>query len=130
MRKLKFCEEEGTGIDKAVAAMELHGLPPLKFTPSSDFFRVSLFAPKEFNEMEKDERIEAVYQHASLNFVASRKTTNTSIRERFHFDERHSTKVTRLLTEAVEAQRIRLANPKASPRDMHYLPYWAPKLTS
>lgn len=125
MRKMKFCEEEGTGIDKAVAAMEVYGLPPVKFQLSKDFFKVILFAPKEYANMEKEERIEAVYQHAVLNLVAGKKTTNATIRQRFHFDDRQSTKVTRLLAEAIEAERVRLANPGASPRDMHYLPYWA-----
>lgn len=125
MRKLKFCEEQGSGIDKAVSAMEFYGLPPLKFSPSVDYFAVTLFAPKAFSEMEKEERIDAVYQHSCLNYVASKRTTNASVRQRFHFDDRQSTKVTRLLNDAVDAGRIKLANPAASPRDMHYLPYWA-----
>jgi ATP-dependent DNA helicase RecG len=125
MKKLDFIEERGSGIDRATAAMEAHGLPPLKFISNSDHFHATLYAPRAFSEMGKEERIEAVYQHACLNSVMSGKTTNASIRERFKFDERQSTKVSRLINDALEAQRIKVANPEASPRYIHYLPYWA-----
>ena len=124
MKKLNFCEERGSGIDRAVEAMEYHGLPPIKFVSTPDYFKAVLFAPKDFKDMEKEERIDAVYQHACLNSVNSKKTTNASIRQRFKFDDHQSTKVSRLLSDALEMKRIKVANPKASPRDLHYLPYW------
>lgn len=125
MRTLGFGEERGSGIDKVVLSMELHGLPPAKFLSTQDHFTAILYAPREFRYMEKDERINAVYQHACLNFVLGRRTTNSSVRERFKFTEDQSTKVSRLLTDAIDSKRIKVANPKASPRDMHYLPYWS-----
>ena len=75
--------------------------------------------------MSKDERITAVYQHACLNKLTGKKTTNSSLRERFKFSSEETTKVGRLITDAVEAERIKLASPNASKRDFHYLPYWA-----
>ena len=125
MRKLNFCEERGHGIDKAVSATEFHGLPPIRFFSMIDYFTVTLYAPRKFKEMQKEERIDAVYQHACLNFVAQKKTTNATVRQRFQFDDNQTTKITRLFTEAIEAGKIKLANPKASPRDMHYVPYWS-----
>jgi predicted HTH transcriptional regulator len=125
MRKLHFCEERGSGIDRMIQAMEMHGLPPIKFISSNDHFTAILYAPKDFSKMEKEERITAVYQHACLNLQTQKKTTNASIRERFKFTDDQITKATRLLSDAIEAKRIKVANPNSSNKDTHYLPYWA-----
>lgn len=75
--------------------------------------------------MSKDERITAVYQHACLNKLTNKKTTKSTLRERFKFTTEETTKVGRLITDALESGKIKLANPAASRRDYHYLPYWA-----
>jgi hypothetical protein len=69
--------------------------------------------------------VASVYQHACLNKLTAKRTTNSSLRQRFKFSSEETTKVGRLITDAVDAGKIRLANPTASKRDFHYLPYWA-----
>ena len=125
MRKLNFCEERGSGMIKVATAMEVFGLPAAEFDARNDHFKVTLWRPKDFAKMEKPERISAVYQHACLNKLVGRKTTNSTVRERFRFKPDQTVKATRLLNDALEAGRIKIANPDASPRDTHYLPYWA-----
>lgn len=124
MRKLRFAEERGSGIDKAVFACEFYGLPALTFIDTEDYFRIILHTPKKFSDMSKEERVDAVYQHACLNHVISKKTSNTSIRKRFGFGEEKNTKVYRLITEAIDQQRIKLANPSDAKKNYHYIPYW------
>lgn len=125
MRKLNLAEERGSGVDNALTAIELWGLPPVIFESQRDYFKATILMPRKFSEMSKDERITAVYQHACLNKLASKRTTNSSIRERFKFSSEETTKVGRLISDSVDAGRIKLANPTASKRDFHYVPYWA-----
>lgn len=126
MRKLRFAEEEGTGYDKVITAIEFKGLPPIKCRGERDYFCAILYMPKEFKKMEKSERIEAVYQHSCLNYVENKKTTNQSIRQRFRFTNEDSTKATRLINECIKENRIKCANKdEAIKRDWYYIPYWA-----
>ncbi len=124
MRNLNFCEEKGSGYDKTVTALELYGSPPYFCRVINDYFQVILFTPKDYVDMDKDERIEAVYQHSVLNIVLNKKTNNESIRKRFKFDASESTKVYRLINSAIKAGRIKLANPDAAKKIAAYLPYW------
>ena len=125
MKLLNYYEERGSGIDKTVSAMELFGMPPVEFRSSKDHFTAILYTPKSFDDMSKEERINAVYQHACLNYVCGKKTTNTTVRERFKFDESKMTKVFRLLKDAIESNRIKVGDENASRKFIYYLPYWA-----
>lgn len=125
MRKMKFAEEKGSGYDKAVKFIELNALPPLKWRQEKDYFCVIIYMPKKFSDMEKSERIEAVFQHSCLNFVANKKTTNQSIRQRFKFGEHEKTKTSRLIQDCLTAGRIKCANQNDLRRDWYYLPYFA-----
>lgn len=82
MRRAKICEEQGSGIDKVVAAVELYQLPPPDFRKEHDSTRVVLFAPRRFAEMSADERVRACYQHAVLRHVSGKVMDNSSLRER------------------------------------------------
>lgn len=125
LRKLGLAEERGSGVDNALSAIELWGLPPVIFESERDYFKAIILMPRKYNEMTKDERITAAYQHACLNKIIGKKTTNSTLRTRFKFSTDETTKVGRLINDAVDAKKIKLANPDASRRDYHYLPYWA-----
>ena len=106
--------------------MELFGLPPVVFTPLENAFRVTLYAPKSFADMSQMERVEACYQHAVLQHLASQVVTNTTIRNRFKLHEKHRTIVSNLLTEAAKKGRIKRKDPDAtSSKFVEYVPYWA-----
>lgn len=124
MRKLGFAEERGSGIDKVVQACELFALPAPKFLNEHDYFRAIIYRPKDYADMDKEERVNTVYQHSCLNYVTSRKTTNKSLRERFKFSQKESTKVSRLIKDAVASGKIKLANPDAIRKNFNYVPYW------
>jgi ATP-dependent DNA helicase RecG len=125
LRKLGLAEERGSGVDNALAAIELWGLPPVLFENHRDYFKVVLSMPKTFKDMSKEERMTATYQHTCLRKLTGQRATNSSLRERFKFSESETTKIGRLISDSVEAERIKLANPKSSRRDFYYLPYWA-----
>jgi predicted HTH transcriptional regulator len=125
MRKMGFAEEKGSGYDKAVKFIERSASPPIKWRLEKDYFCVILYMPKKFSDMEKNERIEAVFQHSCLNFVTNKKTTNQSIRGRFKFGEHEKTKTSRLIQDCLTAGRIKCANKNDLRRDWHYFPYFA-----
>lgn len=124
-RLYRICEERGTGFQKVVTAIELFGLPPLAFSALDGAFRVTLYAPRKFADMGKADRIEACYQHAVLRFLSGAALTNTSLRERLKLGEKQRNLVTNLISDAVEAGRIKRKDPDAGNKFAEYLPYWA-----
>lgn len=125
MRRMKICEEAGTGIDKAVEAIEAVYLPPLKFTTVAGCTRVFLYSRRTFGELDTEQRIEACYQHACLCFVQARRMTNSSLRKRLQIDHANAAQASRLIREAVNAKRIKLFDPKATRKNASYVPQWA-----
>jgi ATP-dependent DNA helicase RecG len=85
-----------------------------------------LFAHKEFEYMDRNERIRATYQHCCLRYVMNEKMTNQSLRERFKLPEKKSESVSRAIRDSIEAGKIKMSDPDAtSLRYRSYLPFWA-----
>jgi len=129
MRRMKICEEGGTGIDKVVGAVEVFQLPAPDFmaitTMQHGFTKATLFAHKALNAMTAPERIRACYQHACLCFVMRTTMTNATLRKRFGIEERNAAKASRLIAEAIDAGMIKPADPAQGKKFASYLPFWA-----
>lgn len=123
MRRMRLCEEQGTGIDKVILAVELHQLPPPDFRVEGDAVRALLYAPRRFAEMTAQERIRACYQHAALKYVSGQKMTNSSLRERLGIEPQNAAQASTVIRQAQKANLIRPAD-SAAPRS-GYIPYWA-----
>tara|TARA_R110002124_G_C8972546_1_gene515296 strand:- start:5432 stop:6925 length:1494 start_codon:yes stop_codon:yes gene_type:complete len=123
MRRMRLCEEQGTGIDKVLTSAELHQLPPPDFRVEGDAVRASLFAPRKFADMTQEERVRAAYQHAALKYVSGERMTNASLRERFGIAERNASQASGVIRQALDTNQIRSADPE-HPR-AGYVPYWA-----
>lgn len=93
MRRMRICEEKGSGIDKVVGAAELYQLPAPDFRSGALRTTAVLFAHRDFSEMSKSDRTRACYQHCCLQYVSNRKMSNQSLRERFHLGELSSATV-------------------------------------
>lgn len=124
-RRFRICEERGTGFQKIVTAIELFGLPPLVLAPQENAFRVTIGAPRKFADMSASERIEACYQHAVLQYLSSKTLTNTTLRARFHLHEKTRNQVTNLISDAVNAGRIKRKDMGSGRKFAEYIPYWA-----
>jgi ATP-dependent DNA helicase RecG len=126
MRRLGFCEEKGSGVDKVIESVEAYQLPAPDFRVSERRTSVVLFAHRDFEEMDRRDRIRATYQHCCLRYVMGQKMTNQTLRERFRLSEKKAESASRAIRDSLEAQRIKLGNPaETSLRYRHYLPYWA-----
>ncbi|AGY57740.1 ATP-binding protein [Gloeobacter kilaueensis] len=127
MRRMRLCEEQGTGIDKVITAVELYQLPPPAFLVEDQVqdgaFRAILYAPRKFGQMTRDERIRACYQHAVLKYISNDKMQNNSLRKRFGIEEGNASQVSQVITQALAQGLIRPADP-SRPRAA-YIPYWA-----
>jgi predicted HTH transcriptional regulator len=124
-RRYNICEERGSGFQKAVAAIELYGLPPLRFLEGENSFTVIMYSPKKFAEMTPDERIEAAYQHSIIKYYSSGGMTNTSLRERFKMNEKQRPQVSLVIKEALLKGKIKPKDPNnESTKFAEYIPYW------
>lgn len=126
MRRMGFCEEKGSGWDKAVFYNELFQLPPFNITVQERRVIVTMLAYRTLNNLEKDERVRACYQHACLKYVSNEKMTNQSLRSRFGIEERNSAIASRIIKETLMAGLIKEDSPENQSRKYKkYVPIWA-----
>ena len=126
MRRLRICEEKGSGIDKVIDAVEVFQLPPPDFRTGAGRTTAVLFAHKMFEAMDRSERVRACYQHCCLRYVMNEKMSNQSLRERFKLPEGKAANVSQVISEAVKAGKIKLDDSgTTSKRYARYIPYWA-----
>lgn len=125
MRRLRMCEELGTGWDKIVLTCELLQLPAPKIDLYDDSTRVILFAEMPFSNISIEDKLWACYLHACIKHVQGEHLTNSSLRERFGVKESSSGSISRLIKEAVEVRLIKPLDPTTAPRYMKYVPIWA-----
>lgn len=125
MRRLRICEEMGTGWDKIVLACELNLLPAPRIGIYEGGTRAVLFAGKPFSGFSLEERLRACYLHACIKFVQGEYLTNVSLRERLGLPKSYSGTISHLIKEAVDENYIRPFDPNTAPRYMKYQPVWA-----
>jgi ATP-dependent DNA helicase RecG len=125
-RRLGLCEEKGSGIDKVVSAAEMYQLPAPDFIVDSLRTTSILFSLKPFDELDRDERIRACYQHCCLRCVTRQRMTNQSLRERFQLPAGKMATISRVIQDAVAAGKVKLEDPGAGSRKYaKYIPFWA-----
>ncbi|MFI3243754.1 MAG: ATP-binding protein [Akkermansia sp.] len=120
-----ICERRGSGMDRAVEAIEEMYLPAIKISKGDQFTKVTLFAQKDFSEMTNKEKIDACYQHACLVFEDNKRINNQSLRERFKLDKNKSSIASRIIADTLEAGYIKLADENASSKKFaSYIPFY------
>jgi len=119
MREIGICEESGTGIDRALTAIEIYQLPAPKFEAFDDFTRITLYAHRNLKGMSKEERIRACYQHCVLLYVRGERMTNASLRKRLGIERKNYPMATRIINETIKKGKI-----KMSGKVREYVPFW------
>lgn len=126
MRRMHICEEKSSGIDKVIHAVEAFQLPAPDFRAGHRRTIVIIYGPKDFEDMDRDDRIRACYQHCALKWVMSERLTNQSLRERFWLPEVKSAIVSQIIAATTEAGLIKLdERVGASRKFARYQPFWA-----
>jgi len=126
LRRVKICEERGSGVDRVIFNVELYQLPAPEFIREENATKVILYSYKDLSKMSKEDRIRACYQHACLKYVQREQMTNKSIRERFKISDKNYPMASRIIKEALISKLIKDADPKSNSRKhAAYLPFWA-----
>lgn len=125
MRRLKMCEELGTGWDKIAACCEQWKLPAPKILLYEENTKVYMYSDMKFSDISQEDKIRACYLHACLKNVSNDGLTNRSLRERFGLATSSSASVSRLIKDTVDAKLIKPIDPNTAPRHMKYIPFWA-----
>lgn len=123
---LGICERRGSGIDRAVEAIESMLLPASRFTKGENFTRIFMYPQKSLSDMTKQEKIDACYQHACLWYENNEYINNQSIRTRFGLDKNQSSVASRIIADTLEAGRIKVSDENiVSKKYATYVPYYA-----
>lgn len=76
------------------------GSPKLRRYEES--IRVVLHSSIPFSMISREEKLRAIYQHASIKYLQNDALTNKSLRERFRLSDTYSASISRLIKEAYE----------------------------
>lgn len=123
MRRMKFCEEQGSGLDKVLTQAEIFQLPAPLFLAAEDSTRVILYGPRSFAEMTDEERIRSCYFHAVLKVLSGEKMKNNTLCARLGIQSQNAAQASKVINKAVAAGLIKPADPER-PR-AGYIPFWA-----
>ncbi len=126
MRRLKICEERGSGIDKVVSQSELYQLPAPKFIQGKNFLKVILYSPKLLRQMDQEDKVRTAYLHCCLKYVSNDVMTNQTLRERFGIEEKNYSTASRIIADTIEAGLVKYEDPiNKARRYSRYVPFWA-----
>ena len=125
MRRLKLCEELGSGWDRITIECELKHLPAPKIVLYEENTRVILYSNLSFNNIPIEDKLWSVYLHACLQYLKGEHLTNQSLRERFGIEEKNKAIISRLIADAVSKNLIKVFDETTAPRYKSYVPIWA-----
>jgi ATP-dependent DNA helicase RecG len=125
MRRMGICEEKSSGIDRVVQAAEVYQLPAPDFRTGQRRTIVTIYGPKPFEQMDRNDRVRACYQHCALKWVMSERMTNQSLRDRFHLPKNRAAIASQIIAATIEAGLIKPDESVGSSRKFaKYLPFW------
>jgi len=77
-------------------------------------------------EMDKQDKIRACYQHCCLRYVLHEPMNNQSLRKRFNIEDHNYSTASRIIKATLDAGLIRVADEEnTSLKLVTYLPIWA-----
>lgn len=123
MRRMNICEERGSGVDKVISSVEVFQLPAPDFRTTTNHTVAVLLGPREFSQMDRQDRIRACYQHACLLYVSGSHMTNATLRERLKIEKKNYPMASRIIRDAIDEGLLRQAG--GARKDASYVPFWA-----
>jgi hypothetical protein len=85
-----------------------------------------IYGSRDFESMDREDRVRACYQHCALKWVRSQHMTNQSLRERFHLPESKSAIASQVIAAAIEGGMVKADEKVGGSRKFaRYMPFWA-----
>lgn len=126
MRRMKICEERSSGVDRVVHTVEVYQLPAPEFRAELGRTTVVVHGQRDFEDMAREDRIRACYQHCALKWVMRERMTNETLRQRFGLPTSRASVASQVIAATIEAGRIKAdESVGASKKFARYLPHWA-----
>lgn len=127
MRRIKLCEELGSGWDKIVESCEKNMFSVPTVYSDENGTRVVLTVPTSYADMSSEERLWNCYMHACSCFTKGGYLTNSSLRERFGLETTNysTVQMSTLIKAAKSRNLIKAVDENTSTRMLKYVPYWA-----
>ncbi|ASJ76449.1 hypothetical protein IMCC3135_32010 [Granulosicoccus antarcticus IMCC3135] len=114
----------GSGIDRAFEAIESEGLPPPLVQAKEGSTVVTIFGPRPFPMMTKEERLRACYWHACLKVEENSAMSNATLRSRFKLSDKQYGKVSEVIRDACAEGLVVPADLNQAKKNAKYVPYW------
>ena len=126
MRRVRICEEVGSGLEKVVVEVEACQLPGPEVDISGDHTRVILFSYKNLSQMSKEDRVRTCYIHACLCQSNSLQMSNASLRRRLSIPVENRSVASKIISDTLETGLIKAHDPGSKSRKhAKYVPFWA-----
>lgn len=125
--KLGICEKRGTGWDKVAEEAGELKYPAPTVSATDRHTIVTLTKQKKLTAMTQEEKMWSIYINACFLWVNEKYTTNSSIRELFDIDDGNKAMASRLLNQAVEAEKIKIFDIDAGSKSRKYVPIYESK---
>ncbi len=84
-----------------------------------------MFTPQTLRQMNREDKIRACYQHCCLKYVAGEKMTNESLRGRLEISDANYSIASRIISDTISANLIRLDDKNKSRKYAQYVPIWS-----
>jgi len=126
LRRMKICEKRGSGVDRAMHAIEAAQLPPPNIEDTGDGVRVTIYSHKDLSQLTKEEQCRACYYHCSVKYVLTQEAmTNDSLCKRLAIEEKNKAVASRIINDTLEQKLIKPFDPESSSRRYaKYIPFW------
>ena len=125
-RRMKLCEQLGSGWDRIVSLCEDQNLPTPTIREYETATVVSMHEKIPYEEMQMSDRLWACYMHACKMHLNGKLMTNLSLRSRFDLTGKNATvTISRLIKSARDKNLIKVADEASGPKNQGYLPFWA-----
>ena len=129
MRIMKICEKRGSGVGRAIHAIEVSQLPPPKIEGGEErnSVKVTIYSHKELRLLTREEQCRACYFHSCIRAVVDRENlTNASLCARLAIEAKNSAIASRIIKDTLEKGWIKKFDPdNKSHRYAQYVPFWA-----
>lgn len=123
-RRTPVCEARGSGMPRAMVAIEQARLAPMLIETEEHATVVTLYKTRNYASMSREERTRACYQHACLRYHQDDPMSNASLRERLGLTKNQHPQASQVIAAAIEDKLIKALNADQGNRVARYVPYW------